>query len=232
MPRSTSRQRGEGGPGIAWMLIGGAAIAIVAATFVVGVVVGRKWPEPDVPGRAASEPAKKTSPFTRRSGLAEPAPERPQEKLTFYQTLTAPMGPTPSTPVGVPAKTPEPPKPRPAPERPSSDRPAAALAATSPPKVAKPVALDDGAASRPVAAPRTGDWAVQVGAFRDPTQAEAVRKQMASAGFDAYVTAVEAGPGEVRYKVRLGSFPSRQDAGRVAERVRTERSLAAFVTAK
>jgi DedD protein len=232
MPQSTSRQRGGGGPGIAWVLIGGAAIAMVAATFVVGVVVGRKWPEPDVPARAASESAKKSSPLTRRSGLAEPAPERPQEKLTFYQTLTAPMGPTVSTPVGVPAKSPEPPKPRPVPERASSDRPTGAPAVMTPPKPAKPVALDERATSRAVAPAGTGDWAVQVGAFRDRTQAEAVRKQMASAGFDVYLTAVEAGPGEVRYKVRLGSFRSREDAGRVADRVRSERSLAAFVTAK
>jgi cell division protein FtsN len=102
----------------------------------------------------------------------------------------------------------------------------------TPPKLAKPVPLDDRAASAAVAPARTGDWAVQVGAFRDRTQAEAVRKQMASAGFEAYLTPVEAGPGEVRYKVRLGSFRSREDAGRVADRVRSERSLAAFVTAK
>jgi cell division protein FtsN len=161
----------------------------------------------------------------------EPAPQRPPEKLTFYQTLTAPVGPAVSTPVSAPAKSPEAPKPKPAAERASTER-SIASAAVTPPKPATTAAPDDRAAPRPVAAARTGDWAVQVGAFRDRSQAETVRKQMAAAGFDPYVTAVEAAPGEVRYKVRLGSFRSREDAGRMAARVRGEQSLAAFVTPK
>ena len=234
MPQSTSRQRGGGGSGLTWILIGGAGIAMVAATFVVGVVVGRKWPEPEVAAHAASDKAKKApSPTTpRRSGLVEPAPERAPEKLTFYQTLTAPIGPTASTPVVAAAKAPEPPKPRPVPERPPADRPVAAPAVASPPKTVKPAAIESRPASPAAAPERAGDWAVQVGAFRDRAQAETVRKQMAASGFDAYLTAVEAGPGDVRYKVRLGSFRSREDAGRVADRVRSEQSLAAFVTAK
>ena len=234
MPQSTSRHRGGRGTGFVWILIGGAGIAMVAATFVVGVVVGRKWPEPEMPTHAASEAPKRAPapPASRRSGLVEPAPERPPEKLTFYQTLTAPVGPTVSTPVGAPARLPEAPKPKPGAERASTERPIAAPAAVSPPKPVTLAAPDDRAASRPVAATRAGDWAVQVGAFRDRSQAETVRKQMAAAGFDTYLTAVEAGPGEARYKVRLGSFRSREDAGRVAARVRSEQSLAAFVTPK
>jgi cell division protein FtsN len=92
--------------------------------------------------------------------------------------------------------------------------------------------MEDRPAARPAADARTGDYAVQVGAFRDRAQAEAVRKQLAAAGFDADVTPIAAGPGEVRYKVRLGSFRSREDAGRLADRVRTERALAAFVTSR
>jgi cell division protein FtsN len=232
MPHSTSRQRGGGGTGFAWILIGSAGIAMVAATFVVGVVVGRKWPEPDVPPHAAADTVKKAPapPSARRSGLVEPAPERPPEKLTFYQTLTAPIGPTVPTPVTASARLPEPPKPKSPAERASAERPVAAPAAVGQTKPVTPPAPDDRAASRPAAAARAGDWAVQVGAFRDRSQAETVTKQMAAAGFDAYLTAVDAGPGDVRYKVRLGSFRSREDAGRMAARVRSERSLAAFVT--
>ena len=79
-------------------------------------------------GATAAEPARKpAAPVARRSGLTDPAPERPpQEKLTFYQTLTAPMSTVPApAKVSVPAK-PEPAKPRPAAERVSSDRPVAA----------------------------------------------------------------------------------------------------------
>jgi hypothetical protein len=36
----------------------------------------------------------------------------------------------------------------------------------------------------------------------------------------------------MQYKVRMGSFKTREEAGRMAERVRQERSLTAFVTPK
>jgi len=78
-----------------------AALAILALTFTLGILVGRQWggrgaPAPPV----AVEAAKKAPVVSRRSGLIEAEGERPremQEKLTFYQTLTAPMGPTGSS---------------------------------------------------------------------------------------------------------------------------------------
>jgi len=38
--------------------------------------------------------------------------------------------------------------------------------------------------------------------------------------------------GEVRYRVRVGTFRTREEAARMAERVRSDRSLPTFVTAK
>jgi cell division protein FtsN len=73
---------------------------------------------------------------------------------------------------------------------------------------------------------------VQVGAFRDRDQAETVRKPLAAAGLDTYVTAVPADGGQMRYKVRVGSFKTREDATRMADRLRQERSLSAFVTGR
>jgi cell division protein FtsN len=69
-----------------------------------------------------------------------------------------------------------------------------------------------------------------VGAFKEPSQAESVRKPLAAAGLAAYLVAVPADDGQVRYKVRVGAFKTREEALRMAERMRQERSLATFVT--
>jgi cell division protein FtsN len=214
-----------------WLALGGAALIVLVFTFAVGVLVGRQSSRHPEPTQAA-EPARKAAPLPRRSGLAE-APERPalQEKLTFYQTLTAPLGTVPAStgPEGV--SRPQPPRPRPAADRPTpaAERPASI---SSPlPADQPPPAVTGPPPARP-AQSRPGDWAVQVGAFRDREQAESVRKPLAASGLDAYLIAVPAEDGQLRYKVRVGSFRTRDDATRMAQRLRQERSLSAFVTAR
>jgi len=236
MARSMTRQRVEGRPGAArWLLVGGGVIVVLVLTFGLGIAVGRKWSHHRELEQTAVEPARK--PVARRSGLTDPAPERPpQEKLTFYQTLTAPMTTVPApAKMSVPAKPepakPEPAKPRPSPERVSSDRPVAATP-TSAPKPDKVAGPAESHSVPPAGEARTGEWAVQVGVFKDRGQAESVRRPLAASGFDAYLTAVAVGDGQMHYKVRMGSFKTREEAGRMAERVRQERSLAAFVTPK
>jgi cell division protein FtsN len=214
--------------------MGGGVIVVLVLTFALGIAVGRKWSPHREHDQTMAEPGRKpAAPAARRSGLTDPAPERlPQEKLTFYQTLTAPMSTVstvpPPTKVSVPAK-PEPATPRPAGERVSSDRPVAATP-TSPPKPDKPAGPPERPSGARAGEARTGDWAVQVGVFKDRTQAESVRRPLAASGFDAYLVAVPAADGQTHYKVRVGSFKTREEAGQLAERVRQERSLTAFVT--
>jgi cell division protein FtsN len=227
-----TRQRVKGRPGAAqWLLMGGGVIVVLALTFGLGMAVGRKWSPHREHDQTAAEPGRKQAvPVTRRSGLTDPVPERPpQEKLTFYQTLTAPMSAVPApAQVSAPAK-PEPAAPRPAGERVSSERPVAATPA-SPPKPDKPAERPSPPRAGVVA--RTGDWTVQVGVFKDRDQAESVRRPLAASGFDAYLAAVPTADGQTHYKVRMGSFKTREEAGQMAERVRQERSLTAFVTPK
>jgi cell division protein FtsN len=231
MAQSMARQRVKGRPGAAqWLLMSAGVIVVLVLTFALGITVGQKWSPHRGAGQTAAEPARKPgAPVARRSGLTDPVPERPpQEKLTFYQTLTAPMSTVPApTQVSVPAK-PEPAKPRPSAERVSTDRPVAA----TPPSVPKPGQPAERPSAPRAGEARTGDWAVQVGVFKDRGQAESVRRPLAASGFDAYLTAVAAADGQTHYKVRMGSFKTREEAGRMAERVRQERSLTAFVTPK
>ena len=234
MARPIARQRVKGKPGaVQWLLMGGGVILVLALTFTLGIAVGRKWSPHGEHDQTAAEPARKpAAPVARRSGLTDPAPERPPlEKLTFYQTLTAPM-----SPVSPPAKAsvsgkPESGTPRPPAEHVSSDRLAAAMP-TSPPKPDKPAAPAERLSAPRAGEARTGDWVVQVGVFKDRGQAESVRRPLAASGFDAYLTAVSVADGQTHYKVRMGSFKTREEAARMAERVRQERSLTAFITPK
>lgn len=232
MARPMARQRVKGRPGAAqWLLMGGGVVVVLVLTFALGMAVGRKGAPHREHDQTVAEPGRKpAAPAGRRSGLTDPVPERlPQEKLTFYQTLTAPMSavPTPAT-VSVPAK-PEPAKPRPAGERVSSDRPVAATP-TSPPKPDRLAGQAERPSGPRAGEARAGDWAVQVGVFKDRGQAESVRRPLAASGFDAYLVAVPTPDGQTHYKVRMGSFKTREEAAQMAERVRQERSMTAFVT--
>lgn len=230
MPR-----RAKTGPGsVQWVLMGGGVLLVVAVTFAVGVVVGRKWEHRVEAEQFTSEATRKVN-APRRSGLTDtgaPAERPPQDKLTFYQTLPAPVAPMPTTaPAAKGAKPeaprPEPPKPRATPA--PAERPVAATPVSAP-KPDRPA--ERVMPPRQVEPARAGDWTVQVGVFKDRGQAESVRKPLAAAGYDAYLTAVPAADGQIRYKVRTGTFKTREDAARAAQRVRQERALTPFVTTK
>ena len=201
-----------------------AALAILALTFTLGILVGRQWGGRGTPApTVAVEAAKKPTVAARRSGLTEAEPDRPrepQEKLTFYQTLTAPMGPTGSS----------------ARARAAEDRsrtggsalPTSASAPAAPP-VSSPAATE--AAAAPVGTGASTSWSVQVGAFRSRQQADGIQKQLAEAGFPVSQSAVAARDGQPRYRVRVGGARSRDEALQLAERVRARVPVTTFVTA-
>jgi N-acetylmuramoyl-L-alanine amidase len=65
------------------------------------------------------------------------------------------------------------------------------------------------------AAPRTGLYRVQAGAFLRRENAEERAAQLRAAGFDAYILHAEN-----LYKVQVGAFTDRANAERLAERLR------------
>jgi cell division protein FtsN len=257
-----ARSRGRSGPGrAAWIIFAGAAFAILAVTFALGALVGREWGR-QTPRATVAESVQRSATSPRRSGLADVSAERtraPQEKLTFYQTLTAPLGAAPAS-----SKAASPPKPQPAATSRSSRPPAADGAARPservtetmlPPRPApdaqevdRPAAIGeqrrDGkqevSAERPGAPHAAGDqrreasseWTVQVGVFTTSERAERVRKELVVAGFHPRVTPAVGEDGQPRFRVRLGEFKTKEEALRAAERVRADRSLPTFVTAK
>jgi cell division protein FtsN len=245
-----SRRRSGGGPGFGqWLVLGCAVVVILGLTFTLGLLVGRQWAR----GSAAtvtpsvSDAVRKASAAPSRRGgiaaetMADRVPE-PTEKLTFYQTLTEPLnvgGPPRSeakpvtVKVSAPAPEPKataakvaiPPAPAPAPAPPVSVSlpPAPGKGAATPPPVAK-------APPPPAHANAASAWTVQVGAFKNRRQAEDTRQRLAATGLEAYVASAAAQDGQPRFRVRVGMYRTREEAAVVAERIRAQRSLTAFVT--
>lgn len=235
MATVNARSRRSGGPGKGqWIAFGAAALVILGLTFTLGLLVGRQWARQLPPGGTA-ESAKKSASAARRSGLAEAGIERPPElgeKLTFYQTLTAPLKSVSPAGSREPAHRPEAPaKPQAAPV--SAPVPAPPLDEAPPIMVERaPPPLPSPPAAAPERAPETtAQWTVQVAAFKARAQAERLQKQLIAAGFETYVTE-KGGEGQAQFRVRVGSFKTREDAVRTVERLKAERSLAAFVTSR
>lgn len=260
MATGTVRQRGRGGPGTPqWMALGVAGLVIVGLTFALGMLVGRQWARQTQPAVAAA-PTQKPTAAPRRGGLTDTGPERaPQieEKLTFYQTLTAPLGPVPLT--GKADATVKPAtvaRVRMSQERlaePGSEatlpRKASAAgqesARPAPRQTGTPEQRQETGSDSPTPAPKGSqvapgaerqdagsEWTVQVGVFSSSEQAAGIKKHLAARGFEAQVTSVATEEGQVRYRVRVGAFKTRDEAVRTAERVRSERSVPTYVTAK
>jgi cell division protein FtsN len=201
-----------------------AALVILTLTFTLGVLVGRQWGMRPTPG-VATEGAKKPAALSRR-GLGESDAERPreiQEKLTFYQTLTAPLAPT-----GQSGRGRAEPRPQPAPAGSpvAGPAPTARLAPVTP-AAGMPPSTGASAASLG-AAP---GWSVQVGAFRSRQQADDVQKRLAEAGFPAVLSTVALDDGQSRYRVRVGGARSRGEAEQLAQQVRARLPVATLVTA-
>jgi cell division septation protein DedD len=206
-----------------------AALVILTLTFTLGVLVGRQWGARPSQLVAAEAPRKPVG-LTRR-GLGEVEADRPreiQEKLTFYQTLTAPLGPTGQSGR---ARSEERSRPQTSPTAsPPASAPPAAPAVSAVPAGATPTSPGASAAGVAGAASPSG-WSVQVGAFKSRQQADGVQKRLTEAGFPAVLSTVALDDGQPRYRVRVGGVRSRGEAEQLAQQVRARLPLATLVTA-
>lgn len=181
-------------------------LSVLGTAFMLGVVAAHVWPGFPF-GLASSAVSAKTG--KDKGDRSARAPES-MPTLTFYQELTAPLTAPP-------------------PARPS--RPAR-VERTEPPRADTTERSDVPAAGSAPAAGRDGRFAVQVGAYKAREPAEALRARLAAAGHDVYVAEIDA-TGSVRYRVRVGSFATREAAQRAADKiVAGERTLSAFVTSR
>jgi DedD protein len=225
-----ARGRVKGSPGaLQWIGLFTAGAVIMALTFTLGVLVGRQWSRPAPVTASADSGGRKVVPPGKRGGLSgadvEPTPPVDQ-KLTFYQTLTAPLG---RGSADASQYLEDKAKGQSAPEPARGEPPPYPYASRGTTIIEKPVTPEAPPPPRPQADP-AGLWSVQVAAFKTQAQADTLQKQLKQGGYDAYVATAPAGEGRTNYRVRVGSFTSKVDAEGMVERLRGERSPAAFVT--
>jgi cell division septation protein DedD len=248
VPRRGPRAQTRASSRLASLSFGIGCLVVLVVTFALGVVAGRRWPSGlPLPGLGGA-PAATAAARGEREAPRRPegAPRRPEGRgfdknkvktitdgppiLTFYHDLTAPLTSTPpptravAKPERVEAKTTE--TARSTPRSADAMKPVAAEAAS----LVEP-ALRETPLSAPAPPTAEARFTVQVGAFKLRSQAEALRARLADRGYEAYVTEGEIG-GVTQYRVRVGSFATREAARDAAARLGTERQLATYVTTR
>lgn len=124
-------------------------------------------------------------------------------------TSTAPApAPAPVAAVPTPAPAVPAPRPEPKPTTPAPSTPAATVRPQpQPPKAEQPAP----APAQPAAAAGRVGWVVQLGAFSNAAEANALRERMRAAGFSAFVEQVPTDHGSLS-RVRVGPVASREAA--------------------
>jgi cell division protein FtsN len=72
---------------------------------------------------------------------------------------------------------------------------------------------------------------VQVGAYNTRAQADTLRARLSAAGLDAYVSEGET-PAGTRYRVRIGSYATPEDARQAAARIGEQGQVPTYVTTR
>ena len=207
-----------------------AGIVVLGAVFVLGVLVGKKLAGSQRNDRAPDL----LSALDQKSAALERARAAPA--LTFQEELTADAGATRAA--AKPAAAPK-----------AAEAKAEAAKATldkkaetaSKPADAGPIAARTAPAAAPTAsasAPKTTDAAAPSGAFTlqlgaSPNREDAERmvSRLREKGYAPYIVTAEVPGKGTFYRVRMGSFPTREAAGRYLEDFKRETKTEAFVAA-
>ncbi len=75
-------------------------------------------------------------------------------------------------------------------------------------------------------------YCVQVGAFRNSSEADILKEKLIKKGYNAFITQGKTKKEEIIYKVRVGDFYNRKDADILSAKIRKLEGLNSFVTFK
>jgi len=184
-----------------------AVIAVIAVPLIGG------WFEPTPPPKVTTKPSEPSSTVVPVPSAPPPASPPATSPAPVPGASTPPPAAAPTPAPSMPAPTPPPaatsPTPAPAPARPEMPPATAPKAAEKSKAPERTVAVPPGkSASRPAAA--SGNFWVQVGAFKDSGNAEGLARKLRAEGFSVQVTQVTRdGPLHV---VRVGGYPDRSRA--------------------
>jgi cell division protein FtsN len=199
------------------------SLGAIGLAFFLGHAIGQRVADHPAPAARAAAVAPQADPL----GVLDRAPragagEAPAQ-YSFHETLTSAKPPQDKLPPAPKSPLPSPPaaEPKPTPvvapataEAKGAPQPVAALSPSGPPPVEAKVAA---APVPPPAPPRPatsgkGGWVVQVGSTQDRIEADRIAARFATRGARVVVADV---PGKGRwYRVRLGSFDTRESADR------------------
>ena len=224
------------------MTVGG--LVVVAAVFVLGVVVGKKLAVDD---HTAAAPDLLSALDQRAAAMDSMQKDAAQKdaSLTFQDELTkkpAPMAeakpieaPKPAPvavaevqkPFELPIVTPKAPEPKPA-------------EAPKPEPVVTRINEDAGAlrdaiarAQKPEPKPETspdGNFTLQLSAFQERAEADRFAASLRDKGYAPFIVEVKLPSKGTWYRVRMGRFPTRDAAGRYLSDFKRETSIDAIVT--
>jgi cell division protein FtsN len=194
--------------GTLFVIIG--IMAVLGTTFTAGFLSGRHWERVRVIAGLV-KPQAGREPTRERAGALRPADQPPMPSMTFYQELTAPLASPPPRPTKAEARPPKPDPPK-----------AETVVTPDPPRVDTPAVVIPESARR-------GSYTVQVAAYATREQADTLAARLAARGFETDVTETTT-QGGVRYRVRVGPYPTKDAAKDVVARLATDAGLSGFVT--
>jgi cell division protein FtsN len=179
------------------------------------------------PAAPAEKPApvEKPVPAEKPAPAAEPTPalHSADEELAALAAVKRPQAPAP-TPVAAaekPAPAPKP-APREVEEAPVPTRTATPASGNLKDAIAR-------AAQRPAEAVPGGAFTLQLSAFQTRDEADRFVARLRDRGYAPYIVAAEVANKGTWYRVRMGSFPSRDAASRYLSDFKRETQLDAFV---
>jgi DedD protein len=192
-------------------LIGAAVLVAVAVLLIPELLSGRKTAEPQ-PADSAEARGSRTFTIELNGGNAAVDPQPPVAEAPARASVAVAEQPAAEPPAAAPAES----GPELAPERePVAPREPPAVAKASP---AAPVQPPAETATAPAPVTR-GGWAVQVGAFGSAAAAQRLVQDLQGAGYRAYVSPVTRS-GKTLHRVRVGPEAGRDDANRLAGRLK------------
>jgi outer membrane biosynthesis protein TonB len=186
-------------------------LLVLAVVGVIAVPLIGGWFEPTPPPKVISKPSEPSSTLAPVPSTPPPATPPVSQMPSAAAPPAAPPPAAAPAPAVQPPPTPPPavssPAPAPArPEMPPASAPKAAEKAKAPERTA--AVTPSKSAAKPAAA--SGNYWVQVGAFKDSGNAEGLARKLRAEGFSAQVTRVTRE--EPLHVVRVGGYPDRSRA--------------------
>jgi cell division septation protein DedD len=149
-------------------------------------------------------------------------------RVVVLDADTAPAATAPIADAARPVATPLPPEPKPAAPQPAPATPPA-TAKVEPPKP-QPAPATPPPAAKPAPAPAAANvgFAVQLAAFSNPADANALRDRARAAGFDAFTESVRTDKGTLT-RVRIGPVADRAEADQLKAQAQAKLGVAGIV---